>query len=253
MNTKTLSQKALDIIDQYKNFKIGNAVCSIPYFNNRYKGLRGALRVEAGKGSPKDIYEEIEQISFKEKININSFNSENLKKFLVDNNIGIDCSAFAYYILNEIKGPIDKYLSFPYCQGIIGKIKCKIRPIENTDARTFAHNKNSKIIPIKDVQVGDIITLIGEENNNERDHILIIYQIEYQNFLPSIIHYVHAVAWPTDGEYGHGIHEGKIEILNNEKPISEQRWIENNLINDENYTYNRAKKSRTELRRLSWF
>jgi hypothetical protein len=62
---------------------------------------------------------------------------------------------------------------------------------------------------------------------------------------------VHAIAWPTDGEYGHGIHDGKIEITDINKSILEQRWIENNVIENENYTLIRAQKSITEIRRLN--
>lgn len=258
MNTKTISPKALDIIDQYLNFKIGNAVCSVPYYNNRTNALRGALRVEVGKGSPKDIYDEVQQLCLKNRIDINSINSEELKTILVDNNIGLDCSAYAYYILNEEslgigKGSIDKHLSFPYCKGLINKIKCKIRPIENTDVKTFAHNDNSIIIKISDLKPGDIITMTGGPDNNDRDHILVIQRIEYQNFIPSTIHYTHAVAWPTDGQYGHGIHQGTIGIINTEKSIIEQIWIENDKRDEENYTYTRAKKSLTGTRRLRWF
>ncbi len=258
MNTKAISEKSLDIIDQYQNFKIGNAVCSVPYYNNRTNALRGALRVEVGKGSPKDIFEEVQQICLKNKIDPNTLTSEELKAILVDNNIGLDCSAFAYYILNEEsssigKGNIDKHLSFPYCSGILGKIKCKIRPIENTDVKTFAHNSNSKIINLRDIRPGDVITMTGGPNQNDRDHILIISRIEYQNFIVSTIHYTHAVSWPTDGQYGHGIHQGTIGIINPEKSILDQIWIENDKRNEENYTHSRAKKSLTEVRRMNWF
>jgi signal peptidase I len=258
MNTKTISNSALDIIDQYKNFKVGNAICSVPYYNNRTSALRGALKVEIGKGSPKDIFDEIQQIFYKNKIDIKTLKSEELKTILTDNNLGLDCSAFAYYVLNEEslsinKGSIDKHLSFPYCSGLFGKIKCKIRPIENTDVKTFAHNDNSRIIKINEIKPGDIITMTGGPDNNDRDHILIINRIEYQNFIPSTVHYVHAVAWPTDGQYGHGIHNGTINIINTEKSIIEQIWIENDKRNDENYTHTRAKKSLTEIRRLNWF
>ncbi len=241
MNTKILSESALNIIDQYKNFKIGNAICSIPYFNNKTTARRAGLRAEIGKGSPKDIFEELRQKTFEQKIDLESFTSESLKKFLVDNNIGIDCSGFTYYVLDLAK----KNLYFD--KGFIQKIKAKIRQVENTDVKTLAHNKNSNTIPISEIQPGDFITII----NNERDHILVIHQIEYQNFIPTTIHYVHAIAWPTDGEYGHGIHEGKIEILDINKNILEQKWIENNMINNENYTLAKANKSVTEIRRLN--
>jgi hypothetical protein len=258
MNTKIISNQSIDIIDQYKNFQFGNAICSIPYFNNRKQGIRAALRVEAGKGSPKDIFEELVQICFKEKIDKNQFDSESLKKFLVANDIGVDCSAFAYYILNEEsiarnKGALDRHMTFPFCDGFLGKIKCKIRPIENCDVKTFAHDKNSKVINTKDIQVGDFITMTESMDDSHRDHVIVVYQIEYQNFSPTILHYIHSVAWPTDGEYNHGIHEGTIEIVDVNKPITDQIWNENNTRNDGNYTLARAKKSLTNIRRFNWF
>jgi hypothetical protein len=263
MNTKILSENSLEIIEQYKNIKIENAVCSVPYFNNKRIGTRGGFRSEIGKGSPKDIHEEAINLLLKQKIDKKSLDNNSLKKFLVDNNIGIDCSGFAYYILNAEsnsrgKGNIDRHLSFPFCKGIIKKMKCKIRPVENTSVETLAHDSNSKIVFLKDIQIGDMITMTGDENNNERDHILVVSKIEYQNFIPMTIHYVHAVAWPTDGEYGHGIHEGMIQVVNVDKGILEQKWIEkdkdgNEKTNDENYTFVRGQKSKTEVRRMRWF
>ncbi|MEK7213634.1 MAG: hypothetical protein AAB637_00750 [Patescibacteria group bacterium] len=255
MNTKIISDRTLEMIDQYKNFHIGNTVCSIPYFNNKHYGRRAGLRVEIGKGSPKDIFEEIKNKALEQGVDMKSFDSESLKRFLVDNDIGIDCSAFVYYLLNEEslskkKGGLDRHLHFPFSKGIIGKIKSKIRPVENTDVKTFAYDKNSKVIPIKNAQVGDIITMTNGLNNGNRDHILFIYQIEYQNFLPIVLHYIHATAWPTDGEYGHGIHEGRIDILSLERPLVEQRWIENDKTGEENYTFVNAKKNQTKLRTL---
>lgn len=258
METKTLSDNSLKIIEQYQNFKIGNAVCSIPYFNNRTLGLRGALRVESGKGSIDDLKEEIEQKIFKEKLDIKSFDNDSLKRYLVDNNLGIDCSAFAYYILNEEsknkgKGEIEKNLSFPFCKGILGKIKCKIRPIENANVQTFAHEENSKTISIKEILVGDIITMLGVSDDYDRDHILIVYKIDYENSTPKNIYYTHTISWPTDGKYNHGIHDGKIEILNINENLIKQKWIENDKTDEENFTFVKAKKSKTELRRINWF
>ncbi len=260
MNTKILSERAMEMINQYKNFHIENSVCSIPYFNNKVTAERAGLRARLGKGSPKDIFDEVEELSIRQKIAVKNFSNDDLKNFLIDNNIGIDCSGFVYYILNEEcisrdKGSIDRYLSFPFSIGIIGKIKSRFRPVENTDVKTLAHNKNSRKVEIKDIKVGDIITMIKSAENElgQRDHIIIIYQIEYQNFLPITLHYVHSIAWPTDGQYGHGIHEGKIDIIDLNKNIIDQRWIELDKSGEENHTYMRAGKSLTEIRRLNCF
>lgn len=255
MNTKVISQSARDAINHYKNFQVGQAVCSVPYYNNRVAGKRGGLRVEVGKGSPKEIYDEIQHRALEEKVDIKLFDPEMLKKFLVNSNLGIDCSGFAYHVLNEEilnrgKGTLDKHLSFPLSKGIFGKIKSKMRPVENAGVEVFAHNKNSTAVSFKEIEPGDIITMLGGPEDGERNHILVVSQVEYQNFVPTTIHYVHAIAWPTDGQYGHGIHEGKIEILDPNKNILEQQWTENGKMGEENYTFSRAKKSVTEIRKL---
>jgi hypothetical protein len=241
MNTKVISQGALDMIEQYKN---------VPYFNNKTQAKRVSLKVNVGKGSPKEIFDEIKELAILNKIDIKSFNDEGLRKFMVLNNIGIDCSGFAFYVLNEEsikrdKGSLSRKM---HLNGFISRFN----PEKNTDVKVFADDRNSHVVSLKEIQVGDIITMIAERN-----HILVIYQIEYQNFIPTTLHYAHAIAWPTDGEFGHGLHKGIIEIINPEKDLFEQRWIElgkDSLVNgDENYTFSRARKSKTEIRRLNWF
>ena len=59
MNTKILAPRALDVIDQYIHFKVGAAVCSVPYFNNKTVGRKMSLAALAGKGSPHEILDEL--------------------------------------------------------------------------------------------------------------------------------------------------------------------------------------------------
>ena len=258
MNTKVLSNRALSVIDQYLHFKIGNAVCSIPYYNNKTLRVGGPLRAYKGKGSPKDIFEEVESIIIKQHLDINAVADESLKKLLTDNNIGIDCSGFAYYVLNaenqeRKKGPLDKQLSFTSCKGFMGKIVCSLRPAENCDVATFAHKKNSNVIATNNIEPGDYISMVGGSEGADRNHILVIHQVEYQNFIPIKLHYSHAVAYPEDGLYGTGIKQGTIEIVDLNKPITDARWIENSNEGDTNRIHLRAKISKTEIRRLRWF
>lgn len=258
MEIKRLSEKALSVFDSYMNFTLGNSICSIPYFNNKRTNRRAAFRVLIGKGSIKDIHDEIEQMVIIDKININNLSSESLKKYLVENNIGIDCSGFAYYILeaeNESRGygKLDKNLRFPLCKGFIGKIKCSMRPIENAGVQTFAHNDNSKSVLMKDILPGDMITIIGVGEDDDRDHILIVKEIEYSDGVPNVIRYIHTMHWPTDGEYGHGIKEGEIVVRNPNDNILDCIWREDDKDGVENYTYKKAKNSHTEIRRLKWF
>jgi len=258
MNTKTLSNRALSVIDQYLHFKFGSAVCSVPYFNNKTVKARAALRPLIGKGSPEEIHEEVQAVLVKERMQGASLADESLKKLLVDANLGVDCSAFAYYVLNSEnqelgKGSLDKHVSFVNCTGVVGKLRCALRPIENCDVATLAHDKNSRAMPVKEINPGDFISLTGGPEGFERDHILVIHQVEYQNFIPTKIHYSHAVAYPEDGLYGSGIKQGEIEVLDPNKTILEARWIENGKENSFNPIFIRAQRSRTEIRRLNWF
>ena len=59
MNSKTLSKEALNIIKEYKEMEISGIKISCPYFINKGQKIRAGLKVMIGKGSPKDIKEEI--------------------------------------------------------------------------------------------------------------------------------------------------------------------------------------------------
>jgi hypothetical protein len=243
MTTKILSNRAISTIQEYLKFHLGSAVCSIPYYNNRSKRTRAALRAQIGKGSPQEIVDEIEHIATKQKINLQAIDSETFKKFLVDNNVGIDCSGLVYNILKP-------KLSFPFAKGALGIFRSIFRKVENADVATFAHPANSSEIEVREAQPGDIITMQGS-SENERDHILLIHQVDYENEIPTLLYYTHSVAWPTDGHYGHGVRQGQISITNIDRPLTEQIWVENDKIGPENYTFSRAVSSMTSLRRLN--
>ena len=258
MNTKTLTPRGLSVIDQYLNFKVGNAVASVPYFNNRTVRARASLRAEIGKGSPQDIFEETQALLIKQHVPASSLGSESLKKILADSDIGIDCSGFAYYVLNaesaELgKGPLDKHISFVNCHGLLGRMRAAFRPAENCDVATLADDANSRIIPLAEAAPGDIITMVDGPEGDERDHILIIHHVDYQNFTAIKLGYSHAVAYPEDGIYGTGVKQGTIEFTDSSKPLTEQEWSENGQTGAANRIYSRALKSKTELRRLKWF
>ena len=257
MNTKTLSTRALSIIDQYIHFRVGTAVFSVPYFNNKITRTRAAMRVVAGKGSPKEIFDETQSLLIENRMDKNTLSGESLKNILVDKNIGIDCSGFAYYVLNaeseELgRGPLDKHISFINCRGLLGKMRCSLRPVENCDVATLADDKNSHVIPLKEVRSGDMITMIGGSEADDREHVLVIHQVEYQNFIPIKIHYSHAIAYPEDGLYGNGVRQGSIEINEIEKTIADQKWVEEGREGEKNRLHSRAKISRTDIRRLNW-
>lgn len=258
MNTQTLSPEALSVINQYLHFQFGSAVCSVPYYNNKVRGARGGLRAYTGKGSPKDIFDEIETVILKNRLDPKTLSDDSLKKLLADSNIGIDCSGLAYHILKTESQSrnlpsLNGKISFINAKGIFGKIRTFINPAGNCDVSTLADETNSKMVHLKDARPGDFITMISSNKDKERNHILIIHQVDNIDSITTKIHYTHAVAYPEDGIYGTGIKQGSVEITNLDAPITEQRWLENGFEGPANKIFIRANGSKTELRRLAWF
>ena len=244
---KTLSQPALDLIENFKNLNIGDKTITCPYFNNRRNKVRGGLKVEVGKASIDEIKEEVKILSKKKRKSLEKMNEEQVKKFLVDNNIGVDCSAFAFYVLNkEIKEKnnekLKKLINFPN-KSFLRKLISKIRTIENINVKTLSQPENSKEVGVRKIEPGDFISILNSGKNNSLDHILVIHEIEYKNNLPKTIKYTHSFRWSSDGQFGHGIKQGEIKINDLDQTLLDQDWIEANEKNEKNETYKRAKQA----------
>jgi hypothetical protein len=257
MTTSTLTTQAQAVIDGYLRFKQGPAVCSIPYFNNKTRRSRSALNALVGKGTPREISDEVEMLVFKSHTKIEGLTDDSLKKLLTDQDIGIDCSALAYYILDaesqaRDKGPMKKHLSFIQARGIKGFIAAKTRPVRLSDVETFANDANSRPIGLNEIAPGDIITMLDDSKVGERNHILTITQVDRDGDAPRKARYVHTVAYPTDGLYNTGIREGEIEIVDRSGTILDQVWREGGTIDGAAIIFARAQKSKTELRRMKW-
>lgn len=182
MSEKALSQPTLDLINKYLNLEIAGKKIQAPYFNNKRSKVRGGLRVLIGKGSPADLITETELLALREKIELKNLNEDQIKKFMVDHNLGIDCSGLAYYILDtefksKNKGSLSKYIKRPWIKNPLRKLIAKIRTVENTGVSTFNNEKNSKEIKLKDIQPGDMIIMMNTGKNNDIHHVLIVQSI----------------------------------------------------------------------------
>ncbi len=261
-----LSESTQNLITSYLALEVGNTFISIPYFNNARTKSRGGLKVYTGKGSPKEIDEEITILSKKKQVDLAKMDKEQIKKFLVDNNIGIDCSGFVYYVLDaELKSKKDLHLhsviKFPTIKNPIKKIIAKLRPAQNTSVLTFAQNENSSSISLQNARPGDFIVMIDSGLKNDRNHIVIITGINYQkvpcsgdsdNLTIKKITYAHSFAWSKDGKYNHGVRTGEIEITDPDAGLLAQNWIEQDKSGNENETYMRAKQAKVlDIRRVN--
>ncbi len=266
MDTKTLSPAALAVIDGYLHFSVGNATASVPYFNNKTVRARASLRARIGKGSVDDIREELESALIRQHIRRDSLTSESLAKLLADSGLGLDCSAFAYYILDAESrsrglGHINKRITFTNRRSPLGKMFSYLRPVENCDVKALASDLNSRIVPLSDVQPGDMITMLGNgeaaanATNKERDHILVVSAVARgggDSGARTRISYAHAIAYPEDGLYRTGVKQGEIEAVSSTGALVDQVWRESGSLESARAIFERARASKTELRRLKW-
>lgn len=226
---QTMSAEATAVIDDYLNLPIAGKAVQCPYVNNKRQKLRGALRVLIGKGTPEEIVEETKLLALKKKIDLEKLDEDGIKKFLIDENIGIECSGFVYHVLDaemraQGNGSLKQYLKFPNNKSPVRKLLARFRTAENTDVRVFAHESNSTAVDLKDVRPGDLI--VQPKAHGSRDHIFLVQGIEFEDSKPSLIFYVHANQMPADGKYDHGVRQGSITITDVNNPIEKQQWPE---------------------------
>ncbi len=252
----SLSKQAQNTIDNYLVLPFANKNVSCPYYNNRRQQIRGALFVRIGKGTPEEIVDEAKTEIIKQRKSLQSMSNDDIKKFLVENNIGIDCSGLAYHILDaELKSrkntSLKNQLSFSHLKNPIRRIVARLRAVGNTNVKTLAADTNSRTINISEVEPGDMIIMLDSGRNHDRDHILIVHSVEKNDKSTIKINYTHALDWRMDGLYNHGVRQGIIEITDSKKPLIDQTWNESEKTGEENETLERAVYAKTLLvRRL---
>lgn len=234
MSTQTLSARALTIIQDYLALPFTQSTASVacPYINNRRHAVRGALRVAIGKGSPKEIVEEAELLARKERIQLAALAAPALKQFLVEHNLGVDCAGLVYHILDaELASrgrSLKRRLRFPLATNPLRALLARFRTAENTNVETLAHDINSSPVPLAEVQPGDLIIIRGHGHDQNRYHILIIHSLTLGHALETIA-YTHSWQAPIDGKYIHGVRQGMITIIDYDKTLLDQRWLEQPL------------------------
>ena len=247
-----LSKSTLKIIEDYLSLPFIHAKdISCPYFNNKQSGQRGQARALIGKGTPKEIVEETKIMAKKKNIDLEKLNSEETKQFLVNNNIGIECSGFVSNVLSKHYKDNNinffKKIHIP-TKNIWRKLITKIRPVENINVLTYFNERNShEIKKLDDIKSGDLIIML-KTKKLERNHIILITDKNNDK-----IEYAHATRSSSEGKYNHGVRRGEIKIIDPTKNILDQIWIEKEKTNEDNETYTEAKTAKTlQIKRLKF-
>lgn len=267
-----LSPRAEKLIEQYLNLPfddILNVRC--PYYINSRAKQRAQLRALVGKGLPQEIVEEAKIISIQYHHGLFDCQGKCLvsglptnettnppadciKKFLVDNGLGIDCSGFVSHVLREhFKETrkidlVNKFYFVPL-KNYFRHLICWLRPIENMSVKRYASDKNTKKIErLTEIAPGDLLIMLETGPQKNRNHIILITDNDGK-----VIKYVHARAWSMEGKYDHGVARGEIRIIKPNEPLLNQEWIELGTINENNETYLEAKNAKVfEIRRIKF-
>lgn len=221
----TISPSAKQIIDEYMNLSLGGKKVVCPYYMNVIKE-RAGLSALIGKGDPSDIEKEVKVWAKLKDFDLNKATVEQIRQFMIDHHIGVDCSGFIVNIFNHWfktigKKPLITYLKFNR-NSIMLRLKRLIRPVENIGANTITSLQNTiPITKFDDVLPGDFIRSKGKVKNSH--HISLITKVIKVDGHVKEVEYVHSTRHFASQN---GVRYGKIRITNADKPLSEQNWIE---------------------------
>ena len=237
------------IINEYKNLPIGGKVVNVPYFMN-LKKRRAGLRVLVGKGDPGEIVREVYVTAQGKSFDLKKATIHQIRQFMIDSNIGVDCSAFIVHIYNswlrsEGKSPLNKYLQFQN-NSFISKLKRFLRPVENIEANLLTGHLNTEIIKsLNNILPGDLIRSKGKYKNSH--HVLLIIKVVKDQNQVKEFDYIHSTREYDDNN---GIKEGKIVISDIHGKLIDQNWQE--IKDGRNWTYEGFLKENNDngIRRL---
>ena len=191
-------------LNQFFNFKVFEKKVVIPYWMNKLdKEIYGPY---GGKGTPQEILKATIEAARQESINLHDLSSGEIYAFMKKNRIGIDCSGFAYQILNfwdHQKGGDGIENS------VIGASGMGIR---KTDANALTNNINT--LPVTDysqIKTGDLLRL------DNGGHVAVIVRYSEDKIV-----YAHISA-KTKIE---GPHLEEIRIIKSKKGLEDQVWSE---------------------------
>ncbi len=149
---------------------------------------------------------------------------------MVSQDLGIDCSGFAYHVLgaalHERRGGRLAGHIHTRRTGFIGRIIARLRPAENMGVATFADERNSVAITASDAKAGDIITFIGAGRDGTYNHVIVITKVEKKD-AATRLSYAHSYAWPEDGAFNHGVREGSVIVYADD--LAHAVWKETGL------------------------
>lgn len=232
--TELIHDAAIAQIERYKNLQLGGKLVTCPYYMNlaRAKDLRAMV----GKGLPEEIEIEARIWEKLKGVDFELMTEKEIKDFLKNRNIGIECSGFVVHVLDKVvkatKGKhIWRFLKLPK-KGLLHKIAYVLKPVEKLGADIITNDENSVHVDVKDVQPGDLIRSKWKRKNSH--HVILVYKVvKNDEGKVEEIHYVNSTEQYGDAN---GVREGYIRVTDESKQLQDQEWIDFDE-NGINHTY----------------
>ncbi len=191
-------------LKKFFDFRVVGKKVIIPYWRNKLeKKIFGPC---GGKGTPEEIKKAVFEAAKQAKLDLKAMTGEEIYLFMKKKRIGLDCSGFAYQLLNFLD----------YQKGGDGLENTVVgvngMGIRKTNADSLTNEVNS--LPVADyqqVKIGDLIRTVGGK------HVLLIVDIGRDQ-----ITYAH-IGQETSRL---GPHLAKIIIADPTKGIEAQKWEE---------------------------
>lgn len=212
-----------ELIDQYMGLDIAGKKVQTPYYIN-LKKAKGQLRALVGKGTPEEIVEEVLIYARLRGFDLASATPDEIREFMIKQDIGIDCSGFVAQVLNywlKLKGhsSLRSKISFNNAS-LWHKFKTALRPIENIGANRMTNNDNTTPISLNEIMPGDLIRLKGLRGGH---HITVIVETTRQDNALTAFKYAHS---STHYDNKNGVKYGEVEITDINKELKDQNWKE---------------------------
>ncbi|MCL4367068.1 NlpC/P60 family protein [Patescibacteria group bacterium] len=158
-----------------------------------------------GKSSPRQITKQLKIDAEEQGFNLQKATPKQVRQFMIKNKLGLDCSGFAYQMINKVLKQLHK--------GTL--VQAGLPRVTRTNVEILTSNQFS--VPVsstEDIEPGDLIKLASSQ---KIPHVVIVIKKT-----PSEIVYAHS----SDSTTESGVHLGKIIITNPKWGIEKQTWEE---------------------------
>jgi hypothetical protein len=198
-----MSSTSTILFNAYQKYflNLGNKKVPTPYrINVPYQDDRRKY----GKWNASKLTHDTNQIAQEQGVDLNSLSVDEIRNFMKSNQLGIDCSGFAYQTLNFLLNKLKK-----------GNLKSHGLPnAANTNVATLGSDNFSIPVKMANSRAGDMIIF-----NNASDgisHVVVILEK-----IPEQIKYIHS----ADSVENNGVQEGFINISDPAGELENQNWV----------------------------